>query len=311
MFRERPRSGIVQTGLARTRERRGTFVTPNAVVGIETRRKYMSRNTATVSDCTTPALLPSTIERKRSKPSVSAASATFVKGPKPTERKHTRLSRPETTFVVPQSESSPPIRIRKRKEEWKEAEDPEQDEDEKATFHVLRGNNLKREETSASYKQLFNSCFPGDVRLFMDDDYVVVYGLTPRVESWRAFCIVRPALMQKSRTYRWPVEKLRRRLPVSAVVRYDIMDLGVDPTFRGRGIGNRLLTYTLATVRAENARLFAEQVGIFVIDIQVYATNPIALAMYKNHGFRILRDTAAINDDTHLFDRYIELSMAV
>jgi ribosomal protein S18 acetylase RimI-like enzyme len=176
---------------------------------------------------------------------------------------------------------------------------------------VLRGNNLGAEEASAAYKRLFNSCFPGEVRPFSDSDYVVVYGRTESVQDWRAFCIVCPSLTQKARTYRWPAEKLRRRLPSSAIVRYDIVDLGVDAALRGRGVGKRLLTHALATIRAETARLFPDQAGRFLIDIQVYATNPVALAMYIKHGFRVLRETAAMNDDTRLPDRYIELSMTV
>jgi ribosomal protein S18 acetylase RimI-like enzyme len=182
---------------------------------------------------------------------------------------------------------------------------------ESSVFHVLRGRNLNAEETSAAYKRLFNTCFPGEVRSFADADYVVVYGATPRVESWRAFCIVRPTLKQKSRTYRWPTGKLLRRLPASAAIRYDIMDLGIDTVLRGRGIGKRLLTHVLATIRTENTRLFSDQLGHHSIDVQTYATNPIALAVYLQHGFHVARETASINHDTHLPDRYIELTMTV
>ncbi len=48
-----------------------------------------------------------------------------------------------------------------------------------------------------------------------------------------------------------------------------------------------------------------------MVDIQTYATNTVALAMYVKHGFRVVRETVDINHDTHLPDRYVELSVAV
>jgi len=98
-------------------------------------------------------------------------------------------------------------------------------------YRVFRGLELGKVRTSTAYRRLYNGCFPGEVRAFDDADYVAVYG-GETCSEWRAFCIVKPALVYRLRdgsarrhSPSWPAKPLERRLPPTALVRYDIVDL--------------------------------------------------------------------------------------
>ena len=55
-----------------------------------------------------------------------------------------------------------------------------------------------------------------------------------------------------------------------------VLGMGLIPEFRGKGIGSRLMTQTLA---------HAKEFGLEKIELQVYTTNSAALALYKKFGF--------------------------
>jgi ribosomal protein S18 acetylase RimI-like enzyme len=54
------------------------------------------------------------------------------------------------------------------------------------------------------------------------------------------------------------------------------LGMGVHRDFRGRGIGRRLLETTIARVRDQ---------GLEKIELQVYASNAAAIALYRKFGF--------------------------
>lgn len=55
--------------------------------------------------------------------------------------------------------------------------------------------------------------------------------------------------------------------------------IGRSPAYRGRQVGERLLTTAMATLATQGARRFA---------LDVAATNARALALYERHGFRLV-----------------------
>ncbi len=57
-----------------------------------------------------------------------------------------------------------------------------------------------------------------------------------------------------------------------------ILNIAVDPAFRGRGLGKRLLEYALEYCR----RLGAQQV-----ELEVRTGNDVAIALYRKYGFEI------------------------
>ncbi len=57
-----------------------------------------------------------------------------------------------------------------------------------------------------------------------------------------------------------------------------ILNIAVDPAFRGQGLGKRLLEYALQYCR----RLGADQV-----ELEVRTDNEIAIALYQKYGFEI------------------------
>lgn len=55
-----------------------------------------------------------------------------------------------------------------------------------------------------------------------------------------------------------------------------INNIAVHPEFRGRGLGDMLLTHILETVSAQGARL---------VSLEVRPSNASAIALYRKHGF--------------------------
>jgi ribosomal protein S18 acetylase RimI-like enzyme len=55
------------------------------------------------------------------------------------------------------------------------------------------------------------------------------------------------------------------------------LGMGLLPELRGRGLGRRLLEHTLAAARAS---------GIARVELEVYASNAAAIALYERCGFR-------------------------
>lgn len=54
------------------------------------------------------------------------------------------------------------------------------------------------------------------------------------------------------------------------------LGMGVLPEFRGQGVGSRLLTAALEAARAA---------GLTRVDLEVFASNDRAIALYERHGF--------------------------
>jgi RimJ/RimL family protein N-acetyltransferase len=55
------------------------------------------------------------------------------------------------------------------------------------------------------------------------------------------------------------------------------LGMGLLPAWRGRGLGRALLEGTLARAR---------RAGLLRVELEVYASNPVAIALYERCGFR-------------------------
>ncbi len=58
-----------------------------------------------------------------------------------------------------------------------------------------------------------------------------------------------------------------------------IVSFGIDPKWRGRGLGRRLLEDTLRLIRLE---------GVKIVTLQVRSSNSAALSLYQKVGFKIV-----------------------
>ena len=80
-----------------------------------------------------------------------------------------------------------------------------------------------------------------------------------------------------------------RRLPFPSQAHRGILGIGILPAFRGRGLGRRLLTATLAQ---------ASRAGFVRIELDVRADNARAIALYEKAGFvkeGVIRDAVRVD----------------
>ncbi len=123
----------------------------------------------------------------------------------------------------------------------------------------------------------FSAPWPRDyLAQHLDDDGFVVIEHENRVVGYTVIGIKIPSFLAR-------LEQRTRALltgqePEEPPPVGHILNIAVDPAFRGRGLGKRLLEYALEYCR----RLGAKQ-----IELEVRTGNDAAIALYQKYGFEI------------------------
>lgn len=123
----------------------------------------------------------------------------------------------------------------------------------------------------------FPSPWPRDyLAQHLGDDGFVVIEHEGRVIGYTVIGIKIPSFL--ARLERRTRALLTRQEPQEPPPVGHILNIAVDPAFRGQGLGKRLLEYALQYCR----RLGADQV-----ELEVRTDNEIAIALYQKYGFEV------------------------